>query len=69
MLYPIFCFFSLFERRPRPQIIKHYGLVNYRKWTDLIVSLCLFYCQSLSLDWTNTLACTHIIAYYGIRTL
>jgi hypothetical protein len=35
----------------------------YEKWTDIEVSLCLCYCQSLSLAWTNTLA------YNIIRTL
>ncbi len=48
---------------PRGLYYKNYGFIIYKKWTDLKVSKCLFYCQSLSLDWTNTLA------YYGIYKL
>ncbi len=42
---------------------KHYIFVSYRKWTDYVLSLCLFYCQALSLVWANTLA------YYRICKL
>jgi len=42
---------------------KNYGFVIYGKWIGFVVSKCLFYCRSLSLAWTNTLA------YYGIRKL
>ncbi len=32
---------------------KKLRIVIYVKWTDFLVSQCLFHCQSLSLDWTN----------------
>jgi hypothetical protein len=34
--------------------VKHKGFVMYGKWTDCVISWCLYYCQSLA--WTNTLA-------------
>ncbi len=60
---------SLMIMTPGACTIKNYGFVIYGKWTNFVVRLCLFYCQSLSLAWTNTLALTNALAYYGIRKL
>ncbi len=43
--------------------LKLFGFVIYEKLTNSVISLCLFYCQSLSQAWTNRQA------YYGICTL
>jgi hypothetical protein len=39
---------------PGASTVKHYGLVIYTKWTNFVVSLCLFYCWLVS----------YTIAYY-----
>jgi len=48
---------------PRVCAIKNYRFVIYGIWTDFVVSKHFFYCKSLVLARTNTLA------YYGIRKL
>ncbi len=50
--------------RPGACTIKHYGFIIHGRWSDFVVSKCLFYCQS-----QNASVQTNTLAFYGIRKL